>query len=157
MTYRGACLRIGIFWQIDRLVVSRGWRVCRKCRHGVLLRRRPRWLWNTHKLYAQFTKFLSTRFWHRNTIKHRLNSIPTLGKSLTQRSEDDRPTSVFLSLPNGGDSQLILSVRFKAAQSHCVRISRNHRHHSVTNNLFIEIIPAILANKRRETSGLAKD
>jgi hypothetical protein len=39
----------------------------------------------------------------------RYQSIPTC---LTQCAEDDWPASVLLAAPNGGDRQLVLSVRF---------------------------------------------
>jgi hypothetical protein len=42
-------------------------------------------------------------------IFFRYQSIPTC---LTQCAEDDWPASVLLAAPNGGDRQLVLSVRF---------------------------------------------
>lgn len=58
---------------------------------------------------------------------------------LTECTEDDRSTSKLLSGPHGGHDQLILRISPKTAQGNRFAVSRDHRHHPVTNHLAVMI------------------
>lgn len=54
--------------------------------------------------------------------------------NFTKCTEDDGSTSKFLASSHGSDDQLILRVSPEAAQRDCFAVSRDHRHHPVTNH-----------------------
>ena len=54
--------------------------------------------------------------------------------NFTKCTEDDGSTSKFLASSHGSDDQLILRVSPEAAQRDCFAVTRDHRHHPVTNH-----------------------
>lgn len=66
------------------------------------------------------------------------NQLSTL-YFVTECTEDDWPTSIFLASPHSNDNQLILRVSLEIAECDSVAIPCDQPHHPVTNHRGIVI------------------